>query len=259
MRRMRTFVVVLALVGAVFPAAPAAAEVSWRPGASDIRDAITYANSRAGNGSFALVDTEGNTHRHHMKTTVPAASVLKVMFMAAYLRHPSVRDRDLNDNDRALLRPMITRSDNTSASRIADFVGPRAMNRLANRADMRDFDYTRPWGLTRTSARDQARFMFRLKRYIPNRHEGYAMHLLTQIVDSQRWGIGTVRTTGWKKHFKGGWGSGSGAVDHQVVRLQRRSGARIGIAVMTTGSPSHDYAKQTLRGVFRRLLRDLPD
>jgi hypothetical protein len=33
---------------------------------------------------------------------------------------------------------------------------------------------------------------------------------------------------------------------------------RITLAVMITDSPSHDYAKQTLEGVFRILLRDLP-
>lgn len=249
---------VVALAASLLPAAPANARVRWQPSAANFRDAIEYANARSGSVSFAVVDTDGDIHGHRMKTSVPAASVLKVMFMAAYLRHPSVRDRGLNDYDRSLLRPMITRSDNATASRIADFVGPKRVNRLANQAGMHDFDYTRPWGLTRTSSRDQARLLFRLKRYIPNRHEAYAMMLLNDIVESQRWGIGTVDTTGWKKHFKGGWGSGTGAVDHQVVRLQRRSGARIGIAVMTTSSPSHEYGKQTLRGVFRRLLRDLP-
>jgi hypothetical protein len=67
-----------------------------------------------------------------------------------------------------------------------------------------------------------------------------------------------VSTPGWRKHFKGGWGSGSGAVDHQVVRLEGRGDNRIGLAVLTTGSPSHHYAKRTLRGVFARLLADLP-
>lgn len=84
------------------------------------------------------------------------------------------------------------------------------------------------------------------------------MHLLTRVVEEQRWGIGEVATPGWSQHFKGGWGSGSGAVDHQLVHLRRHDGRRIGLALMTTGSPSHVYATDTLRGVVRRLLRDLP-
>src|SRR5687767_826292 len=166
MQRLRALVVVLGLVLAVLPAAPASANLSWHPRAVNLRDARDYADSRSGSVSYAVVDTEGRIYSHRMSTTVPAASVLKVMFMAAYLRHPSVRDRPLYDSDRDLLRPMITRSDNTTASRIADFVGERRMNRLAAQANMRDFDYTRPWGLTRTSSRDQARFLFRLKGYI---------------------------------------------------------------------------------------------
>jgi len=45
-------------------------------------------------------------------------------------------------------------------------------------------------------------------------------------------------------------------VDHQVVLLQHADGTRV--AVMVTGSPSHDHGKATLQGVFERLLADLP-
>jgi len=62
---------------------------------------------------------------------------------------------------------------------------------------------------------------------------------------------------GWHLGFKGGWGSGTGLVNHQVVLLQK-DGYRIGLAVFTENSPSHEYGKDTLEGVFRVLLRDLP-
>jgi hypothetical protein len=255
MRRLPALLLVVATALALLPAVPAGAGEVWQP---RIARARTYAEDRAGSISFAVVNAEGRISGYRMKTSVPAASVLKVMFMVAYLRQKSVRGRDLRDSDADLLRPMIRRSDNTTASRIADMVGPKGMYRLANRANMRDFSYTRPWGLSRTSARDQARFLFRLKRYIPDRHEAYALRLLRRIVDSQRWGIGQVDTPGWTKHFKGGWGSGSGAVDHQVARLVDRPGTRVGLAVMTTSSPDHTYGKRTLRGVFGRLLSNLP-
>jgi hypothetical protein len=32
---------------------------------------------------------------------------------------------------------------------------------------------------------------------------------------------------------------------------------RVAVAVLTTANPDHDYAKETLRGVFARLLRGL--
>ena len=255
MRRLTAALLSATISLALLPGAPGLAATDWQPRLGRAR---TYAEDRYGSVSFAVVDTAGHISGHRMRTSVPAASVMKVMFLAAYLRSGSVRDRPLRQADRDLLRPMIRRSDNTTASRIADMVGPQRMYRLARHAGMRDFSYTRPWGLSRTSARDQARFLFTLRRHIPQRHEDYAVTLLTRIVDSQRWGIGRVDTPGWTKHFKGGWGSGSGAVDHQVARLVDRPGRRIGLAVMTTSSPDHEYGKQTLRGVFARLLANLP-
>ena len=40
-------------------------------------------------------------------------------------------------------------------------------------------------------------------------------------MESQRWGIGQASLPGWRVYFKGGWGSGTGAVDHQVALLER--------------------------------------
>ena len=83
------------------------------------------------------------------------------------------------------------------------------------------------------------------------------MRLLASITPSQRWGIGEVAPKGWKLYFKGGWGSGTGLIDHQVALLVRGC-ARASIAVLTMYDGSHAYGKQTLRGMFERLLRGLP-
>lgn len=220
--------------------------------------AIAYSRTRAGSISFAVVDQNRRFHGYRAWTSVAAASVLKVMFMAAYLRRPEVRDRRLRDYDRSLLAPMIKWSDNTAASRIRDIVGRRGMERLARAARMRHFEFVySPWGSSRVNAAEQARFMRRLDRYIPDRHEGYAHYLLRSIVPEQRWGIGETNHPNWRKFFKGGWGSGSGAVCHQVAYI-RNEDLKISYAVMITSSPSHTYGTDTLRGIFERLMRDLP-
>lgn len=152
---------------------------------------------------------------------------------------------------------MIRRSDSVAATTVRDVVGVRRIERVARVARMRDFRYASIWGLSRTSPRDQARFIYRLRSYIPARHRRYAFHLLASIIPSQRWGIGRVPIHGWRLYFKGGWGSGSGRVDHQVALL-RRGRRKIAIAVFTQFDPYHAYGKQTLRGVFARLLRGLP-
>jgi hypothetical protein len=92
---------------------------------------------------------------------------------------------------------------------------------------------------------------------LPARHRAYGMKLLASVVPSQRWGIGRVSLPGWRVYFKGGWGSGTGAVDHQVVLLER-DGASVSVAVMTLSQGTHAYGKETLRGIFKRLLRGLP-
>jgi hypothetical protein len=251
-RSVRRCVWVVAATVLLSSASPASA--GWRPGR---REAIRYIQGRSGNVSFAVKTPSGRLVLYRGRRQVAAASVIKAMFMTAYLRRASVRSRRLRQEDRALLAPMIKRSNNKTATRIANILGRKRMYRLAGDARMRRFHYTRPWGSSLITASDQARFFFWLERYIPRRHEDYARYLLAHVTASQRWGVGEVQKPNWRFFFKGGWGSGSGAVCHQVAFIER-DGMRIAAAVMITGSPNHDYATNTLRGVFRRLFRDLP-
>ena len=225
---------------------------AWPP---EVSRAERYADGRAGSVSFALIGPNGGRFNSGAFTGVPAASVMKVMFMTAYLRH--ARGRALTDEERALLRPMITRSANEPATTIANELGPRPVRKLARDAGMKHFVYRRPWGSSTVNAAEQASFMYELESFIPERHERYARYLLSHVVESQRWGIGELTKPNWRFFFKGGWGTGSGAVCHQVAFLERE-GMRIAVAVMITDSPSHGYATDTLEGVFERLLKDLP-
>ena len=238
---MRRVAVAVLLAALAWPA-PAAAR-PWRP---DVERAAAWAAQRSGAVSFA-VRTRTRLYGRGLDRQVPSASVLKAMLMTAYLRQAGVRDRALDAGDRALLRPMIRRSDNVTATRIRDLIGNGALVRLARRARMTRFAVNPIWGLSLITARE---------RLLPARHRAYALRLLRTIVPSQRWGMAQVIPDGWRLHFKGGWGSGTGAVDHQVGLL-RRGPHRIAIAVLTTSSPSHAYGKATLEGVSRRLLAGL--
>jgi beta-lactamase class A len=202
------------------------------------------------------VRTEDRLWGRGLDTQVPSASVFKAMLLVTYLRQAGVRHRALNGGDRALLRPMIRRSDNVAATRVRDIVGNAAVVRLAHKAGMTRFVIAQVWGLSRITARDQTRFFLHIERLLPQRHRGYALKLLRTIVPSQRWGMAQVIPDGWTLYFKGGWGSGTGAVDHQVGLLARGAD-RVAIAVLTVSSPSHAYGKATLRGVSKRLLAGL--
>lgn len=225
---------------------------AWEP---HVTKAASWAEQRHGEVSFEVRTSSGAWSRQPLRTA-PIASVLKPMLMVAYLRRPSVATRPLRRHDLRLLAPMIRRSDNLTATRIRDLVGNGALVRLARRARMRCFRPAAVWGLSRTCAADQARFMLRIEQLVPRRHRRLAFGLLSSIVPSQRWGIARVRPRGWALYFKGGWGSGSGAVDHQVALLSRGR-RRVAVAILTTNSPSHDYGKETLRGVAARLLAGL--
>ncbi|MGN6276956.1 MAG: hypothetical protein ACTHNP_13650 [Solirubrobacterales bacterium] len=98
--------------------------------------------------------------------------------------------------------------------------------------------------------------MYHLQRYIPGRHRAFARYLLSHVIRAQRWGIGRVVPQGWKLFLKGGWGSGTGLVDHQVALL-KRGRKRIALAIFTQFNPDHAYGKHTLRGVASRLLAGL--
>ena len=250
MRRLACLTAAAVLLGA----GPAtAAELGWRP---DVDSARAYAQERRGSISFA-VRAGGRLYGYRTTRTVPGASVMKAMFMVAYLNHPSVRGRDLRSSDMALLRPMITRSDNATATRIRDFVGDRRLRKLARKVGMTRFRTHPVWGLSRIDASGGTLLFERIDLFVVPRHRQAALDLLAGVVPSQRWGIGRVEPAGWRLYFKGGWGSGSGAVDHQVALL-RRGEHRVAVAVMTTGDGTHAYGKETLRGVFKRLLRGLP-
>jgi hypothetical protein len=189
--------------------------------------------------------------------TVPSASVLKAMLLVAYLDRPDVRRRPLGKADFRLIGPMIRRSDNVAATRVLGIVGPAAVYRVARAAGMRRFTLDPViWGQSRIDASDQTRFFLHIDDRVVPRHRATALHLLATVVPSQRWGIGRLHFPGWRLYFKGGWGAGTGAVEHQVALL-RRGAERVAAAVLITDSPSHAYAKRTLRGVFARLLRGL--
>jgi beta-lactamase class A len=225
----------------------------WHP---DMLAAIGYTDTRTGDVAFA-VRTEARFYGYRPDHDEWSASVVKAMLMVAYLNEPWVRGRALNTHDKQLLTPMITESDNDAAQQVFDTVGQAALRALARHVGMTHFATSPIWGETEITPRDQTLFFLHIDSFIPARHRAYAMSLLAGIIPSQRWGIGEVAPRGWKLYFKGGWGYGTGLLDHQVVLLVRGC-ARVSIAVLTMYDGSHAYGKDTLRGIFARLLRGLP-
>jgi hypothetical protein len=240
------------LVLALVAPSPSAA-AAWSP---DVKAAVSYVHTRKGEVRFA-VRTGDRLWGYRRTDGVHSASVIKALLLVAYLDDPRVRARPLRAADHRLIDPMIRRSDNVAATRVLAYLGPARVRAAARRAGMRRFRLDPVvWGKSRIDASDQTRFFLHFEAHVVARHRASALHLLRTVVPSQRWGVARVRPDGWRLYFKGGWGSGTGLVDHQVALL-REGDDRVAVAVLTTGNPDHAYGQQTLRGVFARLLRGL--
>jgi beta-lactamase class A len=248
--------VVAALVaGAITaPALDAASKQAGYPWEQRVKAAERFADSRAGRISFAAVDENGDTHGSHIDRVHNSASVVKVLFMVTLLRQSDVRHDDLTDTERRQLKAMITHSDNAAATAIYERVGQAALYRVAHEIGLDHFTTQPTWGLTTITAGSQARFMYRIERYLPKRHRAYAMRLLTEIVRRQRWGIPPVAPRGWKLYFKGGWSGRPSWRINQVMLLRKRP-RRFSIAILTREQPSKEYGEHSIEGVAKRLLR----
>jgi hypothetical protein len=244
--------VFLAIAAGAAAAGAYAATKPWRP---DLQSARDYAKHRRGIIAFA-VRTDHGFWGYHQLRTMPSASVAKAMILVAYLDLSSVRDRPLKHSDRAILSPMIRRSDDNATDKVFSHVGFSGLRKLARRVGMARFKTSWHWGRSHIDASDQSRFLLHIDSYIPERHRAFALKLLASVVPSQRWGIARVQPPGWKLYFKGGWGRGTGWVDHQVALLTR-GGMRVAVAILTHFDPDHEYGKENVRGLAKRLLKGL--
>jgi hypothetical protein len=240
------------------PAAPvrAAAPVRGtapivRPGG--VRAARRFARARAGTVSFAVIGGGTGLRGLRQGRHQPSASLSKAMVLAAVLR--AARDRPLTGAERALLGPMVTRSDNDAAIAAYALVGPPGMLDVARAAGMRSFVDVGHWSDAQVTAADQARLFWRLDHVLPPRHRAYARRLLAGIVPPQRWGLAPVaERRGLRVLFKGGWRRG---LTHQAARLER-GGRHAALAVLIAGGPKGAYDRATIAGIARRVLAGGP-
>ena len=225
------------------------------PWAKRVAAARAYLKDRTGQVAFAVVDEGGTLRGLRGDVQYRSASLVKAMFLVAYLNR--LPDRALTSGDRRLLKPMIVRSDNEAATRVRDIIGPGPVNGVARRAGMTRFVLEERWGDTLVTAADQARFFARIDRLVTERHRSYARSLLAAIVREQRWGVPPAVPDGWRVFFKGGWRSLGGRSLVNQAALIESGDRRAALAVLTVDNPSHSYGTETIRGVARRVLRGL--
>jgi hypothetical protein len=236
---------------------PAATQAAAYPSRAAVASAVRYLDGRAGRTSLAVLDSRGRLGGVRLREHFQSASVVKVMFLTAFLQLLDEVHRPVSAFDRALLYPMIHISDNNAASAVLRRVGGTAVARVAREAGMRDYaPGVGWWAYTQTSAADQARFFGELPRLIPDQFWPYARGLLSGIEPSQSWGVPQVARPRWEVFFKTGALPSQGLFN-ETARLER-AGATFTISIFTTADPSMAYGEETIRGVARALLAGAP-
>lgn len=223
------------------------------PSASAIDAAAAFLDGRAGRTAFAVIDDQGHIAGLHVHEHFESASVVKVMFLVAYLRRLEDHHLDLRASDVRLLYPMIHFSDNSAASAVLGVVGLAAVARVAREAGMTDYaPGVGWWAYTQTSAIDQVRLFSMLGQLIPARFYGYARYLLSTIAPEHSWGIPPVARPRWQVFYKTGSLPSQGLFNEGA--LLQRGETTIAMAIFTDGDPSPEYGKETIEGVAARLL-----
>jgi Beta-lactamase enzyme family len=246
------------------PGAPAGAAESSRaeagaayPSRAAIAAAVRYLDGRAGRTSLAVLDSGGHLSGVRLRSHFQSASVVKVMFLTAFLQRLHADRRGVSALDRSLLYPMIHESNNDAASAVLDRIGGAAVARVAREAGMRDYaPGVGWWAFTQTSAADQARFFIDIERLIPGEFWPYARGLLAGIEPEQSWGVPEVARPRWQVFFKTGALPSEGLFN-ETARLER-PGVTFAVSVFSTGDPSQAYGEETMRGVAARLLVPTP-
>ncbi|MFF4354172.1 serine hydrolase [Streptomyces sp. NPDC001530] len=225
----------------------------------DIQKALV---SREGTVSVAVHDdTTGLTCALASERQYDSASVAKVTIMEGTLRRAEELGRKLTDWERANIRPMITRSDNTSAQRLWTDLGHAYLDRLLTRVGT-----TRTvlgsegyWGLTRTTASDQMRLLGVLtntRSFLKAR--AYGMKLLSQVRRDQRWGVPAGMPKSLTAHVKNGWlpRATHGWRVHSVGAFTGPA-RRYRIVVLSHDNPTMEYGVRTIERIAQAVHRGL--
>jgi hypothetical protein len=227
------------------------------PSHAAIAAAVRYLDARAGRTSLAVLDSSGRLSGTRLREHFQSASVVKVMFLTAFLQRLAADHVGLSALDRSLLYPMIHESNNDDASAVLDRVGLAAVARVAREAGMQDYaSGVGWWAYTQTSAADQARFFIAIERLIPRQFWPYARGLMDGIEPEQSWGIPEVARPRWQVFFKTGALPSEGLFN-ETARLER-PGVTFTVSIFSTGDPAQAYGEETMRGVGAALLAGTP-
>lgn len=227
-------------------------------------DIATVLRNRDDTVGFAAEDpATGIACASHPTRAFDSASAVKATILAAVLRRAQEQQRDLSAAEILALNSMIIYSDNDAATTLWDSLG-RA--RFAAFLALAGMTSTSPgpgdcWGLTQITAGDELRLLDVLttrQDVLSSRWKAYALGLMADVTDSQRWGTPFGTPPGVTAHVKNGWllRNTRGWRVHSLG-IFTGAGADYRMAVLTDNNVSMAYGIETIQEVAGAVNRDL--
>lgn len=190
-------------------------------------------------------DRSGCWYHYRQGQRVTTASVVKVEIMAGTLHRAQSQGRGLAKREREAILPMISASDDATASWLwTSLGGEPGMERVGATFGLTRTDEVAPtWGLTSTTAEDQAGFVSRLVQGpgpLTDAWRGVAWFFLRTVRHDQRWGVTAGVPAGWEVGLKNGFAPSRccGWRVNSVGYVADPRGGGYSIAVLSDGWPN---------------------
>lgn len=195
---------------------------------------------------------------------ITTASVVKIEVMAATMLRARDQGRGLSRSEMDRIHPMITASDNAATSSLwRELGGVAAMRSYGARLGLTATDVTEPlWGMTSTTAEDQAVFVERLMQGgvpLDAGMRGLAWLYLRGIRADQRWGVRAGVPAGWEVGHKNGFAGSAccGWRVNSVGYVADPSGGGYSVAILSDGWGSMEQGIPMVEAVARQVAGSL--
>lgn len=228
------------------------------------KDITSALGGRSSLTAVALYDrTTGTRCELRATDTFDSASVVKATVLATLLWDAGRQHRSLTSRERGLATEMITKSDNDSTSALWKQLGTGKVSAFLKAAGMTQ---TTPgadgyWGLTRITARDQAKLLALLtsgNSVLGDDARAYELGLMSRVVAGQRWGTPAGVQGGTTVQLKNGWLSRAthGWRVHSIGAFTG-GGHDYAIAVLTEDNATMNQGIDTIQAVARAVHADV--
>lgn len=264
----------LGSAGAALPAVAVAGAPAATAAGIDTRAALTsalqaYLRGRTGTYALAFHDRHNQSTYSYNLFRTETLSTVKVLILAALLRHYRQRGRALTSTQRTLAARMIQLSDNSAANTLLAAVGATRVQQLATAVGMRwttiqggtAAGSSRWWGYSTSNPLDMVALMKALvwgSPYLDPADRTYVYNLMYGVTAAQRWGVcDPPLPSSTYTLVKNGWGPRSGGYRVNSVGYVYGSGRWYAMSIFGRSPAGFTYGRNTVNALSRLVFNAL--